>query len=92
VVTTEQVNGKTATVFTLDQNLASPRTTEDYKQTISAIGSIASFDQESGLLLKLVRTVTLADGTKRMFYIDNISVEKGVTPPQDIQNYVNGFW
>ena len=92
VVTTEQVNGKTATVFTLDQNLASPRTTEDYKQTISAIGSIASFDQESGLLLKLVRTVTLADGTKRMFYTDNITVEKGVTPPQDIQNYVNGFW
>jgi hypothetical protein len=92
VVTSEQVNGKTATVFTLDQKLATPKTTEDYTQAITGIGTVASFDSESGLLLKLVRTVTLADGTKRMFYTDNITVQTGVQPPDDIQNYANGFW
>jgi len=92
VVTTAEINGKTADVFTLDEQLASPRTTEDYTQPINAIGSIAFFDAGSGLLLKLVRTVTLADGTKRTFYTDYITVEIGVQPPQDVQNYVNGFW
>ena len=92
VVTTAEVNGKTATVFTLDEQLASPRTTEDYTQTINAIGSIAYFDVESGLLLKLERTVTLADGSKRTFFTDNITIETGVQPPLDVQDYVNGFW
>ena len=92
VVTTAEVNGKTATVFTLDEQLASPRTTEDYTQTINAIGSIAYFDAESGLLLKLERTVTLADGSKRTFFTDNITIETGVQPPLDVQDYVNGFW
>ncbi len=92
VVTTAQVNGKTATVFTLDQQLATPRTTEDYTQTITAIGSIASFDSESGMLLKLERTVTLADGSKRIFFTDNVTIETGVEPTDEVLNYVNGFW
>lgn len=92
VVTTAVVNGKTATVFTLDEELASPTTTTDYTQPFVAAGSIASFDSETGLLLKLVRTVTLADGTKRTFYTDDITIETGVQPTLDVQNYVNGFW
>jgi hypothetical protein len=92
VVTATEVNGKTATVFTLDEQLASPRTTEDYTQTINAIGSIAYFDAESGSLLILERTVTLADGSKRTFFTDNITIETGVQPPLDVQDYVNGFW
>ena len=92
VVTTVELGGKAATVFTLDEKLTSPSTTEDYTQAVTAIGSVAYFDSETGLLLKLVRTVTLADGTKRTFYTDNITVETGVQPPLDIQDYVNGFW
>ena len=92
VVTTGEVNGKTATIFTLDEKLASPRTTEDYTQPFTAAGSIASFDTGTGLLLRLERTVTLADGTKRPFFTDNVTIETGVQPPPDIQDYINGFW
>jgi hypothetical protein len=92
VVTTATVNGKSAMIFTLDEQLATPRTTADYNQAIDAVGSIASFDSDTGYLLKLERTVVLADGTKRTFYTDDISVETGVQPPLDVQNYVNGFW
>jgi hypothetical protein len=92
VVTTDELDGKTVNVFTLDQKLDSPRTTEDYTQPINAVGSIAYFDAESGLLLKMERTVILADGSKRTFYTDNITVETGVEPPQDVMNYINGFW
>ncbi len=92
VVTTAQVNGKDATVFTLDEKLTAPKTTTDYTQALSAAASIASFDTQTGLLLKLVRTVILADGTQRTFFTDNITVETGVQPPLDIQDYVNGFW
>jgi hypothetical protein len=87
-MTTVDLDGKTATVFTLNQKLASPRTTEDYTQSVTAIGSIAYFDQENGLLLKLERTVTLADGSKRMFYTDNITIETGVQPPPYVQDYI----
>jgi len=92
VVTTVNVNGKTATVFSLDETLATPSKTADYTQPINAAGTTAYFDSESGLLLKLVRTVTLADGSKRTFFIDNVSIETGVQPPPDIQDYVNGFF
>jgi len=92
VVTTAVLDGKTATIFTLDEKLASPRTTADYTQSITAVGSIAYFDPESGVLRKLVRTVILADGSKRTFYTDYISIEIGVQPPLDIQDYINGFW
>jgi len=92
VVTTAEVDGKTATVFSLGQQLASPSTTEDYTRPITAVGSIAYFDAESGLLLKLERTVSLADGSKRTFYSDNITIETGVQPPLEVQDYVNGFW
>jgi hypothetical protein len=92
VVKTALVDGINTTVFTLDEKLSSPRTTTDYTQPINAIGTIASFDTETGLLLKLVRTVTLADGTRRIFYTDSIKIEKSVQPPQDVQDYVNGFW
>ena len=92
VVTTGELNGKNTTVFTLDEKLASPRTTEDYTQPITSSGSIAYFDSQSGLLLKLERTVTLADGSKRTFYTDNLTIETGVQPPLDIQNFVNGMY
>jgi hypothetical protein len=92
VVTTAEVNGKTATVFSLDETLAAPKTTTDYTQPYIAAGTIGSFDSETGYLLKLVRTVTLADGTKRIFYTDNLTIETGVQPTDEVQNYVNGFW
>jgi hypothetical protein len=92
IVTKAQVNGKTATVFTLDEQLTAPRTTTDYTQPIDAAGSIAYFDAESGLLLRLERLVVLVDGSKRTFYTDNITVETGVQPTQDVENYVNGLW
>ncbi|HEX7540979.1 MAG TPA: hypothetical protein VF352_02515 [Anaerolineales bacterium] len=92
VVTTVELDGKTATVFTLNEQLASPRTTEDYTQTINAIGSIAYFDAESGFLLRLERTVVLADGSKRTFYTDKLTIDIGVQPPRDIQDYINGIW
>lgn len=92
IVTTVELNGKTATEFSLDEKVASPRTTEDYTQPIIASGTIVYFDSESGFLLKMVRTVTLADGSKRTFYTDNLTIETGVQPPQDVQNYVNGVF
>jgi hypothetical protein len=92
VITTVMLNGKSATVFTLDEKLASPRTTEDYSQPITSSGSIVYFDTESGLLLKMERSVTLADGSKRTFYTDNMTIVTGVQPPLDIQNYANGIW
>jgi hypothetical protein len=92
VVTTAEINGKTTTVFTLNEQLDTPRTTTDFTQPITAAGSIAYFDAESGFLLRLLRTVVLADGSKRTFYTDDITIEPGVQPPQDIQNYVNGIF
>jgi hypothetical protein len=92
VITSTQLGGKTATIFTLDEKLTSPSTTQDYTQPVTAIGSVAYFDSETGFLLKLVRNVTLADGTKRTFYTDNITIETGVQPTLDVQDYVNGFW
>jgi hypothetical protein len=92
VVTNVELDGKTATVFTLNQKLATPKTTDDYTQPINALGSIAYFDSESGLLLKLERTVTLADGSKRTFYTDTVTIETGVEPTLEVQDYVNGFW
>jgi hypothetical protein len=92
VVTSAEINGKTATVFTLDEQLDTPRTTTDFTQPIINAGSIAYFDRDSGFLMRLMRTVVLADGSKRTYYTDNISIDPGVQPPQDVQNYVNGIW
>ncbi len=92
VVTSAEINGKTATVFTLDEQLDTPRTTTDFTQPIINAGSIAYFDRDSGFLLRLMRTVVLADGSKRTYYTDDISIDPGVQPPQDVQNYVNGIW
>lgn len=92
LVTKAQVNGKTATVFTLDEQLTTPRTTTDYTQPIDAAGTVAYFDAESGLLLRLERLVVLADGSKRTFYTDNLTIETGVQPTLDVENYVNGIW
>jgi hypothetical protein len=92
VVTTAEVNGKTATVFTLEETLAAPKTTTDFTQPLIAAGSIASFDAETGLLLRLVRTATLADGTKRTFYTDNLTIETGVQPTDEVNNYIAGLW
>jgi hypothetical protein len=92
VVTTANVNDKNATVFTLDETLSAPKTTTDFTQPFNAAGTAASFDTDTGLLLRIVRTVTFADGTKRTFYTDNIAIETGVQPPADVLNYVNGVW
>jgi hypothetical protein len=92
VVTTAEINGKSTTVFTLNEQLDTPRTATDFTQPITAAGSIAYFDAESGFLLRLLRTVVLADGSKRTYYTDDITIEPGVQPPQDIQNYVNGIF
>jgi hypothetical protein len=92
VVSTVDLNGKPATVFTLNQKLATPKTSEDFTQPINEVGSIAYFDTASGFLLKLERTVTLADGSKRTFYTDNITIETGLQPPLYVQDYLAGFW
>jgi hypothetical protein len=91
-VKTAELNGKTVTVFTLDKKLDTPRISEDFTQPITTSGTVVYFDSETGLLLKLERTVTLADGSKRTFYTDNMTIEPGVQPPLDIQNYVNGIY
>jgi hypothetical protein len=91
-VMTEEINGKTATVFTLNEQLDTPRTTTEFTQPITADGSVAYFDSENGFLLRLLRTVVLADGSKRTYYTDNITIDPGVQPPLDIQNYVNGIF
>jgi hypothetical protein len=92
VVTTAEINGITATVFTINEQLDTPRTTTDFTQPITSAGSIAYFDPDTGFLLRLLRTVVLADGSKRTYYTDNITIEPGIQPPQDIQNYVNGIY
>ncbi len=92
VVSTDQINGKKSTVFTLIEKLDTPRTTTDFTQPIITAGSIAYFDPDSGFLLRLLRTVVLADGSKRTYYTDNITINPGAQPPADIQNYVNGIW
>jgi hypothetical protein len=92
LVETADVNGKTAAVFTLDETLAAPKTTTDFTQPFISAGTAASFDTDTGLLLRLVRTVTLADGTKRTFYTDDLTIEMGVQPTQEVQNYVNGIF
>lgn len=92
VVTTAEINGKTTTVFTINEQLDTPRTTTDFTQPITSAGSIAYFDPDNGFLLRLLRTVVLADGSKRTYYTDNITIEPGAQPQQDIQNYVNGIW
>ena len=46
VVKTVELNGKTATVFTLDQKLATPSTTEDYTQPITASEALPILTQK----------------------------------------------
>jgi hypothetical protein len=92
VVKTIELDGKTTTVFTLEKQLDTPRATMDYDQSIKAVGSIAYFDATSGLLVKLERTVILADGSMRTFYTDNLTIVNGVQPPPDILDYLNGLW
>jgi hypothetical protein len=92
VVTTANINGMTATVFTINEQLATPKTTTDFTQPITSAGTIAYFDPDNGFLLRLMRTVVLADGSKRTYYTDNLTIEPGVQPPQDIQNYANGIY
>jgi hypothetical protein len=85
-------NGKPVTIFTLDQKLDSPAAYDDFNQPVTGAGTIATFDKESGYLLKLQRIVTLQDGTRRNFFTDTITIETGVEPPLYIEDYVNGIW
>jgi hypothetical protein len=76
----------------LEKKLDEATSSDDFSQPITHIGTIATFDSQTGLLLRLERTVTLEDGTKRTFYSDRISIETGVLPPDNILLYVSGFW
>jgi hypothetical protein len=92
VVKSVEMDGKKATEFTMDLKLDNPTTYEDFTQSVVATGTVAYFDSESGYLLKLERNVTLADGTKRNYFTDDIVIDTGAQPTQDIINYVNGIW
>jgi hypothetical protein len=92
VVTSEVLNGKTATVFTLNESLSEPKTSTDYTQPFVAASSTAYFDAETGLLLRVERSVTFQDGTRRIFFIDDLVIEADVQPTEEVLNYVNGFW
>jgi hypothetical protein len=91
-VTTSELDGKAVTVFTLNTTLGEAEISEDFTQPIKRVLSIFTYDSSSGLLIKLERTVTLQDGTKRTYHTEVLKVETGVEPPESVINYVNGIW
>jgi hypothetical protein len=87
-----ELDGVPVRIFTLEKKLDEATSSNDFSQPITHIGTIATFDSQTGLLLRLERTVTLEDGSKRTFYTDRINIEIGVLPPDNILLYVSGFW
>jgi hypothetical protein len=49
---------------------------------------VATFDYNSGFLIRLKRYRTLADGTERLFFSTDVVVEQVSLPPQNILDYV----
>ena len=86
------LNGESVAVFTVEEQLETPSTIDDYQQPVTAVRSVAYFDQGSGLLRRIERFVTLEDGSERAFYTNDITIEIKVQPPQDILDYTNRIW
>jgi hypothetical protein len=84
-----KVDGHQAAVFTLDETLSEPATTENYTQPVYGTRTIAYYDTQSGLLFRLERIRIFKDGSERTFYRTDITVEQNATPPSEVLDYLN---
>jgi hypothetical protein len=85
------VDGHNAAIFTIEETLSEPATTENYDQQVYGIRTIAYYDVDSGLLFRLERIRVFEDGSERIFYRTDITVEQNTTPPADILDYLKGI-
>ena len=82
------VDGRQAAIFTIEEALDSPTTTENYTEPVYGLRTVAYFDMDNGLLYRLERYRIFKDGSERTFYRTDITVEPDATPPQDILDYI----
>jgi hypothetical protein len=85
-----KVDGHQAAIFTLDETLSEPTTTENYNQPVYGTRTIAYYDTQSGLLFRFERIRIFKDGSERTFYYTDITVEQNANPPADILDYLKG--
>ena len=83
-------DGHNAAIFTIEETLSEPTTTENYKEPIYGTRTVAYFDTDTGLLFHLERIRIFKNGTERTFYRTDITVEQNATPTNEILDYLKG--
>jgi hypothetical protein len=83
------VDGRQAAIFTIEETLDPPTTTDNYTEPVHGVRTVAYFDMDTGLLFQLERYRIFKDGSERTYYRTDITVEPNATPPQDILDYMN---
>jgi hypothetical protein len=84
-------DGHNAAIFTLEETLSEPITTDNYNDQVYGTRTIAYYDTENGLLFRLERIRIFKNGPERTFYRTDITVEQNATPPDDILDYLKGI-
>jgi hypothetical protein len=82
------VDGHNAAIFTIEETLSEPATTENYNEQVYGVRTIAYYDTNTGLLFRLERIRIFKDGSERNFYRTDITVEQNTIPPADILDYL----
>jgi len=83
-------DGHNAAIFTLEETLSEPTTTENYKKPIYGTRTVAYYDTDTGLLFHFERIRIFKNGTERTFYRTDITVEQNANPTNEILDYLKG--
>ncbi len=86
----KDVDGKEAAILTIEETLETPATTEYYTDPVNGIRTVAYFDMTSGLLFRLERFRIFEDGSERLFYKTDITVDSNVEPTEDVLFLLEG--
>ncbi len=84
-------SGHNAAIFTLEETLSEPTTAENYNEQVYGTRTIAYYDTDNGLLFRLERIRIFKNGSERIFYRTDITVEQNATPSDEILNYLKGI-
>lgn len=70
--------------FTVNEKLAPPLLTVDYKMPVSLVSTTASFDNTTGFLVELKRVMQFKDGSERAYFHITLKIDTGLEPPKEI--------
>jgi hypothetical protein len=82
------LDGKQIVIFTIEEQLDSPATTESYTEPVYAARTVAWYEYDTGLLFRLERYRIFKDGSERLFFQTDITVEPVSLPPEEVQAYL----